>query len=166
MKTKTIIAEINQSDLVNLLSTATYGSNYLSVIKKKSDYYGTKLEDGEDCKEDTWAKVLLSGKPVFVLDFFSFDGEAYGNLPHEFDKNRGAMKYTVTLEDIKNGLQKAIDKGGWSAKCVFDLMNEDSSDFDLTEAETLLQIITFGEVIYWQKLFLVWKQIFINNTSG
>lgn len=147
MKTKTIITEINQSDLVDLFSTATYGSSFFSVTKKKSDYYGTKLEDGKDCKEDTWAKVLLSGKPVFVLDFYS-EEEAYGNLPHEWDKKRGAMKYTVTLEDIKNGLQKAIDNGGWSAKCVFDLMNEDDTDFDLTEAEALLQIITFGEVIY------------------
>lgn len=147
MKTKTTITEINQSDLVNLFSTATYGSSYFSAVKKKSDYYGTALEDDEDCIEDTWAKVLLSGKPVFVLDFYS-EEEAYGNLPHKWDKKRGAMKYTVTLEDIKNGLQKAIDNGGWSAKCVFDLMDEDGSDFDLTEAETLLQIITFGEVIY------------------
>jgi hypothetical protein len=135
--------------LVNLFSTATYGSFYFDVLKKKKDYYGTELEDENDCREDTWAKVLLSGKPVYVLDYYSEDeDEAYGSLPHEWDNKRGAMRYTVTLEDIKKGLIEAIGNGGWDAKCAFDLINDDSCDFDLTEAENLLQIITFGEAIY------------------
>ena len=147
MKTKTIITEINHDDLVNLFSTATYGSSYFDVVKKKKDYYGTELENENDCREDTWAKVLLSGKPVYVLDYYS-EYESYGNLPHEMDEKRGAMKYTVTLEDIKKGLQRALNNGGWDAKCAFDLINDDSCDLDLTEAENLLQIITFGDVIY------------------
>ena len=152
MKTKTIITEITKDDLVNLFSTATYGSSFFDVVKKKKDYYGTELEDENDCCEDTWAKILLAGKPVYVLDYYS-EGEAYGKLPHEWDEKRGAtkccaMKYTVTLEDIKKGLQKAIDNGGWDAKCAFDLINDDAYDLDLTEAENLLQIITFGEAIY------------------
>jgi hypothetical protein len=147
MKAKTIITEINHDDLVNLFSTATYGSNYFDVAKKKKDYYGTELEDENDCREDTWAKILLAGKPVYVLDYYS-EKEAYGNLPHEWDEKRCAMRYTVTLEDIKNGIQKAIDNGGWDAECAFDLINDDACDLDLTEAENLLQIITFGEAIY------------------
>ena len=149
MKTKTIITEINHDDLVDLFSTATYGSSYFDVVKKKKDYYGTELEDANDCREDAWAKILLAGKPVYVLDYYSEDeDEAYGNLPHKWDNKRGAMKYTVTLEDIKKGLQKALDNGGWDADCAFDLINDDSCDLDLTEAENLLQIITFGEAIY------------------
>jgi hypothetical protein len=147
MKLISTISEITRDDLVNLFNTSTYGSNYFDVIKKKKDYYGTELEDANDCREDTWAKILLSGKPVYVLDYYS-EEESYGNLPHEWDEKRGAMKYTVTLEDIKKGLQKAIDNGGWDAKCAFDLINDDSCDLDLTEAENLLQIITFGEAIY------------------
>lgn len=147
MKTNAIITEINHNDLVNLFSTVTYDSSYFDVVKKKKDYYGTELEDENDCREDTWAKILLAGKPVYVLDYYS-EEEAYGNLPHVWDERREAMKYTVTLEDIKKGLQKAIDNGGWDAKCAFDLINDDSYDFDLTEAENLLQIITFGEAIY------------------
>jgi hypothetical protein len=147
MKLISTISEITHDDLVNLFSTATYGSNYFGVAKKKKDYYGTELEDANDCSEDTWAKILLSGKPVYVLDYYS-EEESYGKLPHEWDEKRGAMKYTVTLEDIKKGLQKAIDNGGWDAKCAFDLINDDSCDLDLTEAENLLQIITFGEAIY------------------
>lgn len=147
MKTKTIITEITKDDLVNLFSTATYGSSFFDVVKKKKDYYGTELEDEDDDRETTWAKILLAGKPVYVLDYYS-EEEAYGNLSHEWDEKRGAMKYTVTLEDIKNGLQKALDNGDWDAKCARDLINEDSYDLDLTEAENLLQIITFGEGIY------------------
>ena len=147
MKTKTIITEINHEDLVNLFSTATYGSSYFEVVKKKKDYYGTELEDENDCREDTWSKILLSGKAVYVLDYYS-EEEAYGNLPHEWDERREAMKYTVTLEDIKNGLEKALDNGGWDEKCARDLIDDNSYNLDLPEAENLLQIITFGEAIY------------------
>lgn len=147
MKTKTIITEITHDDLVNLLSTATYGSSYFYVMKKKKDYYGTELEDENDFREDALAKILLAGRPVYVLDFYS-EEVAYGKLPREWDEKHCAMKYTVTLEDIKKGLQKAIDNGGWDAKCAFDLINDDSCDLDLIEAENLLQIITFGEAIY------------------
>jgi len=147
MKTKTIITEITREDLVNLFSTATYGSSYFEVVKKKKDYYGTELEDENDCREDTWSKILLSGKAVYVLDYYS-EEEAYGNLPHEWDERREAMKYTVTLEDIKNGLEKALDNGGWDEKCARDLIDDNSYNLDLPEAENLLQIITFGEAIY------------------
>lgn len=86
---------------------------------------------------------------MYVLDYYSEDeDEAYGNLPHEWDNKRGAMRYTVTLDDIKKGLLKALDNGDWDAKCAFDLISDDSCDLDLTEAENLLQIITFGEAIY------------------
>ena len=146
MKVKTIITEITHDDLVNLLCTATYGSSFFDVVKKKKDYYDTELEDENDCREDTWAKVLLSGKPVYVLDYYS-EEEAYGGLPHVWDERLAAMKYTVTIEDIKNGLQKAIESRGWDFKCAMDLINEDGV-FDLAEAENLLQIITFGEAIY------------------
>ena len=37
MKTKTIIKKITKDDLVNLFSTATYGSDYFDVAKKKKD---------------------------------------------------------------------------------------------------------------------------------
>ena len=148
MKTRTIITDFGHDDLVNLFSTATYGSNCFDVVKKNRDYYGTKLEDENDCCEDVWAKILLSGRPVYVLDYYAEENDdAYGNLPHEWDVTRNAMKYTVTLEDIKNGLQKAFDNGGYDAKCALDFSNDDL-DFDLIEAEALLQVITFGEVIY------------------
>ena len=116
-------------------------------MEKRKAYCGTELEGENECRGDALAKILLAGRPVYVLDFYS-DELAYGKLPREWDEKNCAMKYTVTLEDIKKGLQKAIDNGGWDAKCAYDLINDDSCDLDLTEAENLLQIITFGEAIY------------------
>lgn len=147
MKTKTIITGITHEDLVNLFSTALYGSAYFEAdIAKKSDYYGTTLEKKDDCHEDILAKVLLEGKPIYVYDYYS-EEVAYGNLPHKWDKKRCAMRYTITIEEIKVGIAKAIDNGDWIAECALGLI-EDACNFDLTEAENLLQVITFGDSIY------------------
>ena len=149
MKTKTIIAEITKEDLVDFFSTAIYGSQLFYIKFKKSDYYGTDLESEDDCREDKWAKVLMSGKPVKVLDYYAEDvDEFYGDKPHKWDENECATSYTITLDDIKNGLQGALDSDeeylneyarAWVNGCY---------DLDLTGAEALLQFITFGEVVY------------------
>ena len=147
MKTKTIITEITHDDLVNLFSTATYGSNYFDMAKKKKDYYGTELEDENDCREDTWAKILLSGKPVYVYDYYS-EEESYGDKPHKWNEDKEAMRYTITLEDIKVGIQKCLDSDNdYLQKCARDLI-DGGYDLDLPEAEAILQVIVFGELIY------------------
>ena len=76
MKTKTTITELSHEDLVNLLSTATYGSSWLSctVAKATSDSLDIKEED---CREDVWAKALLAGFPVFLTDHQA-EGCTYG----------------------------------------------------------------------------------------
>jgi len=149
MKVQTIITDITHDDLVNLFATATEGSNIFDVKKKKTDYYGTPLESATDCREDTWAKVLLAGKPVFVYDYCAEDGdEFYGKLPHEWRSKTQAMRYTLTLDDIKKGLERALSSQTYISKYVHDLMDDEAVNFDLTEAEALLQYIVFGEEIY------------------
>lgn len=144
MKTKTTIISLEHDDLVNLLSTAVYGSQWLSIRKRKADYYGTELENENDCAEDTWAKVLLSGKAVFAYDYYAEDAdEHYGKLPYRY--NGECMRYTLTLDDIVKGLQNALDNGDYMAECVMGLINE---DIDLTIAENLMQWIIFGELVY------------------
>ena len=148
MKIETKITEITHEDLVNLFATATEGSNFFDVKKRKADYYGTPLESETDCREDTWAKVLLAGKPVFVYDYYAEDGdEFYGILPHTWRPKEQAMRYELTLEDIRKGLERAVSSQTYISKYTIDLFNEESS-FDLTEAEGLLQYIVFGEEIY------------------
>lgn len=149
MKTKTTITEITHDDIVNLLSTGLYGSQFLGVDYSKGDYRKIPNPDEYDCIEDKCAKLLLNGKSIVIYDMYAEDEEDFhGKLYHSWDSDNETMDYTITLSDIKKGIEKAIDNGGWDAECAFDLINDDSRDLDLTEAENLLQIITFGEAIY------------------
>lgn len=149
MKTKTIITEIEKDDLVNLFSTALYGSYIFGALYDKN-VYNTKCEVNEhDCFEDKLAKVLLAGYSIVVYDkYCEGDDEFYGALPHTFSDD-GTMHYDVTLNDIRNGLQLALGgDNAYLAKCANDLIHIDDSDFDLEEAEALMQYIVFGELIY------------------
>lgn len=83
MKTQTIILEQNIEDLVNLLSTALYGSSYLSA-----DYDELEGKDIGDCYEEVMARILLDGGRISITDVYAEDGEVYGNLPSEVKKTR------------------------------------------------------------------------------
>ena len=150
MKTKTIITELTQEDLVNLLCTATYGSNWLSCSAPDRRHI---VVEENDCREDIWAKVLLAGDHIVCTDYYA-EGECYGKLPCKIDDEDNA-DYTLSLQDIINGLQKCSDgdyveaeeHGVWISKCFRELQNG-GYDLDNPQAETLMQIILFGELIY------------------
>lgn len=57
------------------------------------------------------------------------------------------MKYEVSLKDVIEGLQKCFDGESYLEEYVRDLADNDGN-LDLPEAETLLQVITFGNHIY------------------
>lgn len=155
MKTKTTIEELTQEDLVDLLCTATYGSMWLSCHAPNPDRYA---EDG-DCLEDLWAKCLLSGEKIVCTDYNADEGEYYGTLEHATEED-GQTSYLVSLKDIINGLQKCADG---TFKRTDDKYGEDDLAFvteswrnyrtnhgemDNPQAEALMQIILFGELIY------------------
>ena len=156
METKTIITELAQEDLVNLLCTATYGSNWLEIYAPDKSLI--KVEDG-DCWEDIWAKVLLAGGTIECYDHYA-EGDAYGDLPHTTDTREdwdGIVTYFLTLQDLINGLQKCVDgtfkdaekyaNKGFIARCYNDFA-KDGDNWDYVEADALMQIILFGELIY------------------
>lgn len=163
MKTKTIITEITKEDLVNLFSTALYGSHYWGADYDKHEY--NKIPNPKDCEcyEEKLAKMLLNGKPITIYDMYAEDEEDFhGSLHHEWDEDNGTMDYKVTLKDIEKGLQKCLDgtfkvNSGFDEeipymrKCVTDLINiidSESGDLDLPQAENILQVIVFGQIIY------------------
>lgn len=162
MKTKTTITELSHDDLVNLFSTALYGSSYLSANYTIEDRKSVDVSDA-DCYEDIIAKILLSGKSVEVTDNYA-EGCSYGSLPYKFqDKgdDDSPVIYFVNLESIKRGLERAADgtfnvgDDEWTeqtkrnARVSFDsFMDEDRCDFDLVRADILMQIILFNEIIY------------------
>ena len=154
MRTKTTITEITQEDLVYLLSTATYDSNWLSctIAKGTRDKLDIQLFD---CREDIWAKALLAGFPIYFTDHQA-EGETYGGRGTVNDDEEGSAVYRITLDDIKEGLAAAFDgdfepadedECELGAKCAMHLRDE-TCDFDNVEAEILAQIIMFGSIIY------------------
>lgn len=150
---KTIkIEDITHDDLVNLFSTALYGSTYLDADYPEGDYYNPY----DDCYEDRIAKALLNGFSIDVIDTYA-EGCVHGNLPHKIDEETEDVSYKITLADIKKGLEKA---GSGKFKLNFDgeevfarkafeaFVDEDATDFDLICADCLMQIIVFNEIIY------------------
>ena len=150
MKTKTIITDLTQEDLVNLLCTATYGSSWLDCSAPERS--GIIIDD-TDCREDVWAKALLAGHKIKVYDY-NAEGDTYGKLGRVI-KEDGTAVYFVGLKEITDGLQKCAngtfteseEYGKCIAKCFSDF-KEDNGDMDNPEAEALMQIILFGELIY------------------
>lgn len=156
-KKQVIITEIKHEDLVNLFSTALSGSYYLDA-----DYPDICKFDHDDCYEDRLAKTLLNGMSIEVRDGYA-EGCVYGNLPHELEKDEDveegyeAVRYKVTLDDVKKGLEKAGSgtfkinfdgEEGFALRAFYSFTDEDACDFDLDYADCLMQIIVFGELIY------------------
>ena len=151
MKTKTTITDITKEDLVNLISTACYGSMWLDF-----QYDRNVCEDvlPTDCAEDIAAKILLAGGPVeFVDNAAEFPEEVYSETGY-FEQD--AAVYPTTLSDIRRGLEGAYNGTFKNAEmedceyirhCIGLLCNEPEI-FDDSHAELLMQIILFNEVIY------------------
>ena len=155
MKRTLTITEITHDELVNLFSTGLYGSSYLDVDYPEGDYY----DSNEDCYEDRIAKALLTGREIVVRDRYA-EGCVYGNLPHEIEVNEDDgeedVLYTITLEDVKRGLERAgsatfkinFDGEAEFATKAFNMFANEDLSFDLTYADCLMQIIVFNELIY------------------
>ena len=93
------------------------------------------------------ARVLLAGYSILVKDYYAEDeSDHYGNLNHLW--RRDCMAYELTLEDIKKGIGRAIDSGGYIRDYINHWADDECMNFDLTEAEAVMQWIVFGEYIY------------------
>ena len=158
LKNNVEIIDITHEDLVNLFSTALYGSSYLSAEYDK-DFYNSIPKDKKegDCFEDHIADVLLNGGEIYIYDTYS-EGELYsknGELIKEEYSDEEYAQYTITLTDIVEGLERAAN-GTYKTnndtkfirQCFNEFAEDDCYDLDLTDADALMQIITFNELIY------------------
>lgn len=156
MKTQLTITELTKENLVDLFSTAFYGSNYLSA-----DYEEAIEYDEEDCHEEILAEILLHGGAIKVTDYYA-DGCHYGNLKYQYNEDYDATYY-VTLEDIKKGLEKAAngtfnlrpdvgadfaDGNKEFARRSFNAFAFDEREWDALTADCLMQIVLFDEIVY------------------
>jgi hypothetical protein len=136
MKTKITVTELNHEDLVNLLSTALYGSSWFEASYDKK-IYNTLTKTEGDCFEDALADMLLAGHKITITDYYA-EGESYSKKCVGFDGEDA--NYEVTLKDF---LKVASTKQGF--KLVEDVLDGDG---DFYTADAFLQRVVFGEEIY------------------
>ena len=156
MKTQLTITELTKEDLVNLFSTAFYGSSYLSA-----DYEEAIEYDEEDCHEEIIANILLNGGAVKVTDYYA-DGCHYGNLRYQYNEDYD-VTYYVRFIDIMQGLERAAngtfnlrpdvgadfaDRNAEFARRSFNAFAFDEQEWDIETADCLMQIILFNEIVY------------------
>lgn len=153
MKTEILILDINHEDLVELLSTALYGSHFLGCDYQVGDNMETvKFEEEDTCFEDRAARCLLQGKYIEFLDRYAEredEDEPCGNLPHYWDERENCMAYKVYLQNITDTLSEMFENGDeWAKECVINFTRYEEGDFDQPQAECIIQYILWGEEIY------------------
>lgn len=150
MRTKVVVTDITHDDLVNLFSTALYGSSWLGC-EYKIDNNKKEVEFKEtDCYEDKIARCLLEGKKVELLDRYAEDEtDSYNSaIEHYWNNEEECMCYKISLSDIESGLSRILASQGWGAKYVMSLINSDDDDFDQAAAESIIQRILWNQEIY------------------
>lgn len=156
MKINAKVNEITHEELVNLFSTAFFGSYNFSVAYDETKY--RHLFKFGDCIEDKLARIVLNKGSFIVYDTNSEKGdEPYGNLQFFYNEAYDWIGYRVTINAIRKGINAILNS---TCKCsdddyryilmrhVIDFMDADNGHFDLTSADAIMQVILFNEVIY------------------
>lgn len=136
MKTKITVTELTHDDLVNLLSTALYGSTWFEADYDNDIYNSLKNKEG-DCFEDKLADMLLAGHKITIFDHEA-EGESYSKKCVGFDGESAI--YKITLKDFLN---TASTKKGY--KLVEEVL---TGDGDYWTGDAFLQRVVFGQEIY------------------
>lgn len=143
MKTRITVTELSHEELVDILSTALYGCDYL-VADYDLDIWRRVPESKKEghCFEDHLADMLLNGHCITVTDIYA-EGQIYGKRKHRIPvlvKENTDVRYYLFLEDLL-----------WacSSERGYELLTEIlSGEGDYFTANNLLQIALFGEEIY------------------
>lgn len=138
MKTEIKVHSFTHNELVDLLSTALYGSSWFDADYDRTIYNKLEKTNG-DCYEDKLADMLLAGCKITIIDMEA-EGEKYSDKCVRIDEDDESAVYEVRLEDF---LQTASTKEGY--QLVMDVL---SGEGDFYTADAFLQRVVFGEVIY------------------
>lgn len=117
--------ELNKDNLVDIFSTATYGSDWLAIKCPKRFEYLIKQESY--CVEEKMADILLGGGMVAA---FIYEDE------------EEPTRKEFSLEDMEVGLKKFIEE------CPQDYVDLVSEDGDYYTASNLMQCVLLGEVVF------------------
>mgnify|MGYP003421796188 FL=1 len=137
MKTKITVTEFTHDELVDLLSTALYGSSWFEADYDNDKYKLIENKEG-DCFEDKLADMLLAGHKITLIDNYA-EGESYSKKCVGFNRDESA-NYEISLKDL---LKTASTKSGF--KLVEEVLDGDG---DYWTADAFLQRVVFGEEIY------------------
>ena len=143
MKVRITVTELSHEDLVDILSTALYGCDYLGVGYDHKTWEEIPEDKKEGhCYEDHLADMLLNGHWISITDFYA-EGEIYKGRKHPMPttlSKSGNATYCLALQDI---LWACNTEHGYK------LLTETlSGEGDYFTANNLLQIALFGEEIY------------------
>ena len=138
MKTDIKVTELEHDELVDLLSTALYGSTWFDASYDKNIYEKLENTQGE-CFEDKLADMLLNGNKITITDMEA-DGESYSEKFVRFEGKYQNAVYEVELNDF---LEVASTKKGF--RLLEDVL---SGEGDYYTADAFLQRVVFGEEVY------------------
>lgn len=135
--TRANIDNISKETLVDLFSTATYGSNWLEIKTLKAercldDKYDKEYLENR-CSEEKWANRLLNGGHIVCYDWYAT----------EDDDESNPTRYKINLNTLKERLKLARDKEAVRDWCDFVLEND-----DYYTCNNLMQVVMFGEIVY------------------
>ena len=138
MKTEIKVTELEHDELVDLLSTALYGSTWFDASYDKGIYEKLEKTHGE-CFEDKLADMLLNGHNITITDMEA-DGESYSKKFVRFEGKYQNAVYEVELNDF---LKVASTKKGF--RLLEDVL---SGEGDYYTSDAFLQRVVFGEEVY------------------
>ena len=118
-------ALLKEDNLVDLLSTAFYGSPWFSVSVDES--FSHSIKPTSDCREEKWADVLKAGGKIRITDW-------------EDDETQ----YDLSLDDIVKGIEKLSE----SHLHVYSRVMTFDGDADFYDADAVIQFAIFGEWVY------------------
>ena len=136
MKTEIKVTELEHDELVDLLSTALYGSTWFDASYDKGIYEKLEKTHGE-CFEDKLADMLLNGHTITIVDLEA-EGESYSKKFVKFESE--CAVYEVKLNDF---LEVASTHKGF--RLLEDVL---SGEGDYYTADAFLQRVVFGEEVY------------------
>lgn len=148
---KVQVTELTHDELVDILSTALYGCDYLQVNYDRKTWEAIPAEKKEgNCFEDRLADMLLNGHAIELTDIES-EGELYKvrgvpcRVRKEVSEYNPNASYEVSVYVVN---LKAILRACSSPKGNQLLMEVLNGQGDYFTANDLLQLTMFGQVIY------------------
>ena len=153
MKTNTTILSISVSEIADLLGKAFSQSTWLAFQPAPGTSERIDLS-GIDSIPEQWAVILKAGIPLEAIDLEA-NYVSHGQLPLKGPNDDGECTYTFFLQDLISGLVAAADgklhagmTPGEISLATESFCHFKNGDLDESDAERLMQVVLFREIVY------------------